>query len=366
MSESYIYARFQQQFSRDNRHVFDLDVDITLPAKGIIALFGHSGSGKTTLLRCMAGLQKSQDGEMIVKGEVWQNQTTRIATHKRQLAYVFQEASLLPHLTVQDNLHFAIKRAKPTDQQTQSEIIELMGLGKLLKQLPSQLSGGEKQRVALARTLMTQTKLILMDEPLASLDLARKLEILPYLEKLKASTQVPIIYISHDISEVARLADYVVVLEQGKVAMHGPVVEVLPHISQLQGMADETSVVLEAKVVAREVQWHLIQVNLANSQQSTLCLRDSGEKIGDILRLRLLAKDLSIALENHDDSSIVNRLAATISAIQTDPDPAMVLVELQVGQCRLIARITQRSLSHLKLEVGKPVWAQIKSVAIVN
>lgn len=366
MDKSQIRVRFQQQFNRDPQHTFDLDVDLTLPATGIIALFGHSGSGKTTLLRCMAGLENSQQGEMAVKGEVWQHGTLLLATHKRRLAYVFQEASLLPHLTVQGNLHYAIKRASVTAKQRHSEIIQLMGLGQLLTQLPAQLSGGEKQRVALARSLMTQPSLILMDEPLASLDFARKQEILPYLEKLKATTQVPIIYVSHDINEVARLADYVVVLEQGKVAMQGTVEQVLPHISQLRGLAEEASVVLAAEVSARDEKWHLLEVRLANSLQSTLWLRDSGENIGQTLRIRLLAKDVSIALDNHACSSIANRLACTITATQTDPDPAMVLVELQADACNLLARITQRSFNHLSLSVGRQVWAQIKSVAIVN
>lgn len=366
MAQAHIQASFTVEFSTKQKQGFILDVDLQLPCKGITVFFGHSGSGKTTLLRCIAGLQRSQKGVLVVKGEVWQNATTLLATHKRQLAYVFQEASLLPHLTVQDNLNYAIKRASTNTPHNLTEVIELMGLTALLHQRPAQLSGGEKQRVALARTLITQPKLILMDEPLASLDLARKQDVLPYLEKLKATTQVPIIYVSHDINEVARLADHVVVLEQGKVALHGSIEQVLPHISQLQGLAEEASVVLLAEVVTRDEQWRLIQVQLSHSQKSMLWLRDSGESIGLTLRLRLLAKDLSIALENHNDSSIVNRLRATITGLQVDPDPAMVLVELQVEECGLLARITQRSFSHLNLAVGMQVWAQIKSVAIVN
>jgi molybdate transport system ATP-binding protein len=174
MTETPIKARFKVRFATAQKLKFELDADLLLPGKGIIALFGHSGSGKTTLLRCMAGLQNNQQGQMIVDGEVWQNDTHSLATHKRQLAYVFQEASLLPHLNVENNLRYAIKRATPVPKQKFAEIITLMGLNKLLSQFPSELSGGEKQRVALARALITLPKLILMDEPLASLDITRK------------------------------------------------------------------------------------------------------------------------------------------------------------------------------------------------
>ncbi|MGO4892959.1 molybdenum ABC transporter ATP-binding protein [Flavobacterium sp. W21_SRS_FM6] len=366
MTHAAINARFTVDFYNGNAQGFALDVDMALPGSGIIALFGHSGSGKTTLLRCIAGLEYSQQGELTVNGEVWQHADAFIATHQRQLAYVFQEASLLPHLTVQANLHYAVKRASKLATENLTAIITLMGLRPLLRQFPDQLSGGEKQRVALARSLIIQPKLILMDEPLASLDTARKQEILPYLETLKTATHVPIIYVSHDINEVARLADYVVVLEHGKVAMQGPVGQVLPHISQLQGLAEEASVVLSAEVLARDTQWHLLQVKLTNSPKSYLWLRDSGEEIGQTLRLRLLAKDLSIALDDHRDSSIANRIACNIIATQSDPDDAMILVKLQIENCSLLARITQRSFSQLKLCVGMQVWAQIKSVAIIN
>jgi molybdate transport system ATP-binding protein len=365
MTETPIKARFKVRFATAQKLKFELDADLLLPGKGIIALFGHSGSGKTTLLRCMAGLQNNQQGQMIVDGEVWQNDTHSLATHKRQLAYVFQEASLLPHLNVENNLRYAIKRATPVPKQKFAEIITLMGLNKLLSQFPSELSGGEKQRVALARALITLPKLILMDEPLASLDITRKQEILPYLEIFKKTTQVPIIYVSHDINEVARLADYVVVLEQGKVIKQGTITNVLPQISQFSGLADDASCVFDAEVIAKDLQWHLIQVKLTSSQQSTLWLRDSGEKLGQTIRLRLLAKDVSITLENHQDSSIVNRLAATIVAILDDPDPSMALIEMHIEQRILLARITQRSVAQLQLKVRQHVWAQIKSVAIV-
>ncbi|WP_340677521.1 molybdenum ABC transporter ATP-binding protein [Paraglaciecola sp.] len=366
MTDSYIQACFKLAFAGEHKQGFKLDVDLQLPSKGIIALFGHSGSGKTTLLRCIAGLQPSDQGLMQVNGKVWQDKNFNLPTHKRGLAYVFQESSLLPHLSVKANLHYALKRAKQCSTQSLAQIIEMMSLSDLLNHTPGQLSGGERQRVAIARALLTEPTLLLMDEPLASLDLTRKQEILPYLEKLKHSANVAIIYVTHDINEVARLADYLVVMEQGKVVVTGELNQVLPHISTLAGLSEDVSVVLDTKLVARDPHWNLIQVKLKHSSDVCLWLRDSGEAIGNTMRIRLQAKDVSISLSDHHDSSIINRLAATVKAFQPDQDKAMVLVELRLDDCIIMARITQRSREHLQLREGSQVWAQIKSVAIVN
>jgi molybdate transport system ATP-binding protein len=366
MTDSHIQACFKLAFASKHQQGFDLDVDLLLPGKGIIALFGHSGSGKTTLLRCMAGLQTSDKSFMRVNGEVWQDENINIPTHKRGLSYVFQESSLLPHLSVKANLQYALKRAKQRSTQNLTEIVAMMDLSDLLNHNPEQLSGGERQRVAIARALLTEPTLLLMDEPLASLDISRKQEILPYLEKLKYSANVPIIYVSHDINEVARLADYLVVMQQGKVMACGKLNEVLPQISAFAGMADDASVVLETELVTRDSHWNLIQIKLKHTTDACLWLRDSGEAIGTAMRVRLQAKDVSISLSEQLDSSIVNRLAATVQAFKPDQDKAMVLVELRLDDCIIMARITQRSREHLQLCIGSQVWAQIKSVAIVN
>ena len=366
MTQAHIQASFTVSFANEQKQGFTLDVDLRLPSAGIIALFGHSGSGKTTLLRCMAGLQSSETGKMSVNGKVWQDANTNLPTHKRGLGYVFQEASLLAHLSVKANLHYALKRAKPSNRQNLHEMVALMDLSKLLEHSPAQLSGGERQRVAIARALLTEPNLLLMDEPLASLDVTRKQEILPYLEKLKHNTNVPIIYVSHDINEVARLADYLVVMEQGKVMTAGNINQVLPQISAIAGMSEDASVLLDATLVARDSQWQLIQVKLNQTTDACLWLRDSGETIDSAMRIRLQAKDISISLSEQLDSSIVNKLPATVQAFRDDHDKAMILVELALGECILLARITQRSLNHLNLKVGMQVWAQIKSVAIVS
>lgn len=360
-----IQARFKLGFANDSAHGFNLDVDLELPGQGIIALFGHSGSGKTTLLRCMAGLQSAQHSRMQVNATLWQDDHINLPTHQRQLAYVFQEASLLPHLNVSANLQYAIKRAKRHPGQTLEQIVALMDLVGLLKHYPQQLSGGERQRVAIARALLTEPHLLLMDEPLASLDISRKQDILPYLEKLKATAQVPIIYVSHDINEVVRLADHMVVLEQGRVVANGPINQVLPQIAGLAGLSEEASVILPTEVLDRDPHWHLIQVAVANSQ-ARLWLRDNKEAIGQPMRIRVLAKDVSISLSEQQDSSILNRLPAKVLGFHHDYDSAMVLVELELQGCCLMARITRRSSAHLQLQVGDEVWAQIKSVALIN
>ena len=366
MSNSHaIETRFNIKFAANSTANFTLDIDLHLPGQGIIALFGHSGSGKTTLLRCMAGLQPCANGKMRVNGEVWQDHKTNLPVHKRGLGYVFQEASLLPHLNVKANLLYALKRAPQQTAQHFEQIVTMLDLTALLSHQPQQLSGGERQRVAIARALLTQPRLLLMDEPLASLDIARKQEIMPYLEKLKASAQVPIIYVSHDINEVVRLADHLVVLEQGKVAANGPINQVLPQIAGLAGLSEDACVILPAVVVSRDPHWHLIQVAVAHTQ-ATLWLRDNQEVIGQAMRIRVLAKDVSVSLSEQQDSSILNRLAARVVGFHHDYDSAMVLVELELQGCCLMARITRRSCAHLQLQVGDEVWAQIKSVALLN
>ena len=364
-SKQTIEARFRLQFASNKAASFALDVDLHLPGQGIIALFGHSGSGKTTLLRCMAGLQACENASMLVNGRVWQNHNSNLPVHKRGLGYVFQEASLLPHLDVKANLLYALKRTAKQAASHFKQIVTMLDLEPLLRHQPQQLSGGERQRVAIARALLTQPSLLLMDEPLASLDISRKQEIMPYLEKLKATANIPIIYVSHDINEVVRLADHMVVLEQGKVAANGPINQVLPQIAGLAGLSEDASVILPAIVINKDPKWHLIQVAIANTQ-ATLWLRDNKQAMGQPMRIRVLAKDVSVSLSEQQDSSILNRLPATVAGFHQDYDSAMILLELQLDGCSLMARITHRSREHLQLQVGTRVWAQIKSVALID
>lgn len=357
------YSNLKRKYSRLDKQAFSLDVDIKLPNNGITAIFGVSGSGKTSLLRCIAGLDKADHGYISVNDRVWQSDSQFLPTHKRPLAYVFQEASLFPHLTAQGNLDYAIKRSDGVTEASYQQVLAVMGLNSTLQRYPNQLSGGERQRVAIARALLIQPQLLLMDEPLASLDAHRKQEILPYLEKLRSAFDIPIFYVSHSLDEITRLADHVVLMDQGKVAAQGHLMDVFSRIDLPFNLGDETGVVIFGHITERDAQWGLARIAFNGGE---LWVRDQGDAIGQRLRVRLLAKDISLALSSHEDSSILNKLSVKVDEISDDSDASMVLVKLKLGSEYLIARLTKKSLHQLQLIEGKQVWAQIKSVAITR
>ncbi|KJS08068.1 MAG: molybdenum ABC transporter ATP-binding protein [Gammaproteobacteria bacterium BRH_c0] len=343
---------------------FSLDVNLNLPTSGVTVLFGHSGSGKTTLLRCIAGLERAAQGHISFQGEVWQDGDRFVATHKRPIGYVFQEASLFPHLNARGNLDFARRRADNSRAGIDLDFaVQLLGIGHLLGRYPAQLSGGERQRVAIARALLINPRLLLMDEPLASLDQARKQEILPYLENLRKELDLPIVYVSHSAEEVARLADVIVAMDNGKVLACGPLGETLSRLDSPIKLGEDTGVVVEATISARDATWHLAEASFAGG---ALWLRDTGHPLQDRVRIRVLARDVSLSLSHHADTSIVNVLPATVMEIATDQQQGLALVRLKVGDTAILARLTLRSAHHLALAAGKQVWAQIKSVAIIQ
>lgn len=359
-----VQARFQLRYGQSAKSSFELDVDIDIPGQGVTAIFGESGSGKTSLLRCIAGLENKASGCLKVNGETWQDSSVFVATHKRSLGYVFQEASLFEHLTAMGNLRYGIKRNNQTaNPELLKQVVSVMGIEDILSQFPSQLSGGERQRVAIARALLSQPKLLLMDEPLASLDTPRKLEILPYLERLRSSFNIPIIYVSHAVDEIVRLADHAVILRQGKVIAQGGLTELFSRADLPLGVRNELGSILECTVVERDKQWHLMRVAFDGGE---LWLPDSESNQQDTQRIRVLASDVSLTLTPHTDSSILNVLSGHIIEIVNDQDPAMSLVRLKVGNSYLLARLSQKSLFNLVLTVGKSVWIQIKSAAIVR
>ena len=359
-----IKACFQLTYADPTGDPFTLDMDVMIPGRGITAVFGRSGSGKTTLLRCIAGLEKAERGELIVNGETWQDATRFVPTHRRSLGYVFQESSLFPHLTAKQNLDYAVKRARSTAAAGMVDrIVDIMGIQAMLQRRPAQLSGGERQRVAIARALLMQPRLLLMDEPLASLDVARKQEILPYLTRLHASFEIPILYVSHALEEVARLADHVLLLEQGRLAARGNPTEVFSRLDLPMPLGEDRGVILEGEIIEQRERWHLACFAFSGGR---LWVRDDGEQPGQPVRVRVMAGDVSLALSRHEDTSILNRLPVTISQIAASPDPSVALVRLEAGADHLLARITHRSRELLALEPGKRVWAQIKSAAIVR
>ncbi len=347
------------------RQEFTLDVDLTLPAQGITVLFGASGSGKTTLLRCVAGLEKAQLARVRVDGSVWQDHASGVflPPWRRPLGYVFQESSLFDHLNVYDNLCFGVRRtSKGLNQSTLDEAIALLGLQDLLQRRTHQLSGGERQRVAIARALALQPGLLLLDEPLASLDHARRQDILPWLERLRDEVKIPMLYVTHAADEVARLAHTLVVMERGKVSAVGPVAEVLAGIHSPVVLGDDVGALLEGTVQERDLRWHLAKVNCVGG---ALWLRDSGVHVGQKVRLRVLARDVSLAISEPSHTSIQNILPCVVDTIAPDHHPSQVLVRLRCGDSIFLARITARAADTLALAPGQNVWAQVKSVALV-
>jgi molybdate transport system ATP-binding protein len=356
---------------------FKLDVQLALPSHGISALFGPSGCGKTTVLRALAGLERAA-GCVSLPDEVWQDDSCGrfVPTHQRALGYVIQEAALFPHLNVQDNLRFGQRRVKrpghsqAKDQslnQSLDQTVDLLGLQSLLRRQTSGLSGGERQRVAIARALASSPRLLLMDEPLAALDAARKAELLPYLERLHRELALPIVYVSHAMDEVARLADHLVLMDQGRVLAAGPLSETLARMDT--PLADEAGVVLHAVVAQRNAQWHLTQLQLAAG--CALWASDTGAATGTPVRVRALARDVSLATAAQTHSSIVNQLPAVVEAIAADSHPSSALVRVRLQQTEpgsgppLLARLSQRSVQTLGLAPGAKVWAQVKTVALM-
>lgn len=349
------------------RTAFRLDADLQLPAHGITALFGPSGSGKTTLLRCVAGLERTPGGIVRIAGEVWQDdsQDLFLPPWKRPLGYVFQEASLFDHLDVRRNLEYGQRRAGARRETAIAleSAIELLGIGSLLARRTDELSGGERQRVAIARALATQPRLLLLDEPLASLDYARRQDVLPWLERLRDELRIPMLYVTHAADEVARLADTLVALDQGRVVASGPAAQVLARIEAPVLLGEDAGALLDGTVQERDGQWHLTRVAFAGG---SLWLRDGGLPVGRRVRLRVLARDVSIALEEPHGTSIQNLLRCRVEAIAPDRHPSQVLVRLACGDSVLLARITARAANALALATGQPVWAQVKSVALVG
>lgn len=346
------------------RQDFTLAADVRLPGEGVTAIFGHSGSGKTSLLRCVAGLEKPRQARIKIADQVWQQDKRFLPAHKRPVGYVFQEASLFPHLTAQQNLQFAIKRApQPLAKNQYDHIIELLGIGHLLTSKPDSLSGGEQQRVAIARALLINPRLLLMDEPLASLDMARKQEILPYLERLKKELQLPILYVSHSTDEIARIADHILALDRGKVVANGPLLENLTRLDFPIKLGEDLGTVVDARVVERNSEWHLAKVAF---QGGELWVRDGNIKLNEAVRVRVLARDVSLALSHHTDSSIQNIFAAEVAEIADDHHPAMALLRVKVADTLFIARVTRRAVKRLGLKVGDAVYIQIKSAALVR
>ncbi|AIZ33235.1 molybdenum ABC transporter ATP-binding protein [Pseudomonas parafulva] len=351
------------------RDTFTLDVDLDLPGRGISALFGHSGSGKTSCLRCLAGLEQADEAFIQINGEVWHDTERNlfVPPHRRPLGYVFQEPSLFPHLSVRGNLAFGWRRVAASERKVElDQACQLLGIGHLLERKPSTLSGGEAQRVGIARALLSSPRLLLMDEPLAALDGPRKREILPYLERLHDELDIPVVYVSHAQDEVARLADHLVLLEQGKVMASGPIGPTLARLDLSLAQSEDAGVVLEGVVVGHQPDYGLFDLRLPGAVGPTLRIAHQHLQVGSTLRLKVQARDVSLTLAQDTTSSILNRLSVTVSECRAADNPAHVLVSLDAAGNPLLARITRYSADQLQVQPGQRLWAQIKSVALLT
>jgi molybdate transport system ATP-binding protein len=342
---------------------FSLEATFAAPTPGVIALFGRSGSGKTTLVNIISGLAAPDAGDIRLGDDVLTDTRAAIAVpvERRRVGYVFQDARLFPHLNVTGNLRYGEKRARAAPQIIGfDEVVTLLGLAQLLQRRPRELSGGERQRVALGRALLSQPRLLLLDEPLASIDLARREEVLPYLEALRDHLAIPMVYVSHQFDEVLRLATHVVLLEAGKVLAQGPVNEVSlkPELQSIVG-PDLVGAVLEGVVTRLDPDNGTADVAVGRGTLQ-VSLRDV--PVGSRVRLQLLARDVILATQPVQGLSVRNALASTVTAISND-DYGAVLVRLDVGGEIVLARITQNALQALNLRPGDAVWTLVKAVA---
>lgn len=345
------------------RRDFLLDVDMTIPVRGVTAIFGPSGCGKTTLLRSIAGLEVCDYGRLCVGDSVWQDDKFFLPAHKRPLGYVFQEASLFAHLNVRRNLEYGLKRVpEPERKVSLARAIELLGIEHLLERKPDRLSGGERQRVAIARALAVSPGLLLMDEPLAALDMTRKQDIMPYLESLHDELDIPVLYVSHSPDEVARLADHLVLMESGSVKATGAIGDMLTRLDLSLAHGDDAEALIEARVVDHDENFDLTYLEFSGGR---FTVTHKPLPVGSIVRLRVAARDVSLTLEHQQGTSILNIFPATVEEM-TPEGKAQVMVRVKVGDVSMLARVTRKSASVLDLKPGKCIFAQAKSVALLS
>ena len=342
---------------------FRLEVAFTAEAP-IVGLFGRSGAGKTCLVNALAGVSRPERGTIVVNGVTLFDSACRIDVppERRRLGYVFQDDLLFPHLDVESNLLYGFHRAPRAERVIDPEhVIELLGLRSLLERLPTALSGGERQRVAIGRALLAQPRLLLMDEPLASLDVNRREEVLRYIELLRDDLHIPIVYVSHSVAEITRLADTMVLLSEGKALAVGDVDEVMGRIDlRPQTGRYEAGAVVDTVVAAHDTGYGLTTLQFDGGE---LTVPNVEALVGERVRVRIRARDVSIALARPERLSIVNVLEGSIAAIADDAGP-IVELQLRVGGARLQARITRRSRDELELSEGGRVYALIKAVSI--
>jgi molybdate transport system ATP-binding protein len=359
-----IRAKFRGGLGR-----FVLDTSFEVPATGVTGLFGPSGCGKSTVLRCIAGLQHLPGSFCAIDGDVWQDQTIFRQPYQRPIGYVFQEASLFQHLSVRRNLLYGAPRGAAHSESGSvpfDEAIDLLGLAALLDRSPHHLSGGERQRVAIGRALLSQPKLLLMDEPLSALDRPTKDEILPFLERLHQRLALPVIYVSHDMTEIERLADHLVLMQSGAVMAAGPLSVLQSDPSLPLAAGRDAAVNFDAKVEAYDAAYGILALQVDGGR---LLVPAAPVAVGERRRLRIAASDVSLARASPVASTMLNALPARIIS-KSLIGASEVLVVLALGSngsgARLLARVTRRSWDLLQLSEGMNIFAQVKGVALAQ
>ena len=355
-----LHARFDLTYP-----IFALQVDFTVPAQGVTAVFGPSGCGKTTLLRCMAGLERAK-GYLRFGDRLWQDdgQSVFVPVSRRPIGYVFQEPRLFPHFDVRGNLLFGFNRTLPeTRRLSWEQVVEILDLGPLLTSRPAQLSGGEAQRVAIGRALLTSPEILLMDEPLSSLDMPRKREILAFIHRLNTELEIPTIYVSHSLQEVLQLAKTLVLLKNGHVTAVGPLDKVFANLDS-RGLVGDSHIgaIIDTVVESHHPEFRLTKLSFSGRH---LYVPYQERGVGEPLRVQILSRDVSVVTSPPVfQSSVLNILEATVTEIgKVDPSQPFVDIQLNIG-CPLLATITRKSLRALNLQPGQTVYAQIKTVAL--
>lgn len=346
------------------RDGFTLRAQFEVPTPGVVALFGRSGCGKTTLVNLVSGLLEPDEGYVQLNGTVLTDTARGVSVpvEKRRIGYVFQDSRLFPHLTVQGNLRYGLERALATTAVTAfDEVVQLLGVGSLLHRRPHQLSGGERQRVSLGRALLSQPALLLLDEPLAALDAARRDEVLPYLEALRDHLAVPMVYVSHQFDEVLRLATHVVLMEAGSVAAQGSLttVSLSPALREVVG-PEAVGAVLDGRITRVDATSSLAELQLG---EGILRVSLPHARAGALLRVQLLARDIIVATQPPQGLSVRNILQGTVTELTRERHDDSVLVSVDIGGPTLLSRVTQEAARALGLRTGLRVWALVKAVS---
>ncbi|MDT8282585.1 MAG: molybdenum ABC transporter ATP-binding protein [Gammaproteobacteria bacterium] len=350
------------------RKEFSVEAEFSIPEKGVLGIYGQSGSGKTTILRCIAGLEHGAKGSIEVNGEVWLSDKKNLSSQQRNIGYVFQDGRLFPHLTVSNNLEYGASRRSRDKTKFAAEtgtaaadrdhLLELLNIGHLLTRYPHQLSGGEKQRVAIGRALLKKPRLLLLDEPLASLDENRKQEILPYLQSLHEELNVPMLYVSHNMGEMLSLCDYLLIIEKGKIKFKGYLHDALVSAESPLATVDRAAAVLEGVVSKQEKNFDISTVHTVNGNQFQI---PGLITIGKRVRLIIYASDVSVAKNKAIESSILNIIEGRVSAV-LDQSNGRVLLQINCNQDIVLSLVSVKSFQRLALSVNSTVFIQVKAV----